>query len=76
MISERKVAGVNRSLVNAKSLLLKCVRVHCDGLLVPLLMYGREKTKSRIIALQMNSLRGLLDVRKINCQKYRLDDCI
>ena len=36
----RKVAGANRSLVNARDLKLECARVLHETLLVPVLMYG------------------------------------
>ena len=68
--SERKVAGAIRSLVNPKSLQLEFVRVLHEGLLVPVLLYGsetmiwREKERSRIRDVQMDNLRGLLDVRR------------
>ena len=40
--SERRVAGVIRSLVNARYLQLECARVLHETLLVPVLMYGSE----------------------------------
>ena len=40
--SGRKVAGVIRSLVNARSLRLECARVLHESLLVLVLMYGSE----------------------------------
>ena len=58
----RKVAGVIRSLVNARRLELE--------LLVPDLMYGseiiiwREKERSRIRAVQID-LRGLVGIRRM-----------
>ena len=46
-----------------------CARVLHDGLLVPVLLYGseatiigREKESSRIKAVQMENLRGLLGI--------------
>ena len=38
--SGRRVAGVMRSLVNARSLQLECARILHELLLVPVLMYG------------------------------------
>ena len=62
--SGRRVAGTIRSLVNA--------RVLHETLLVPVLMYGsetmlwREKERSRVRAMQMDTLRGLLGIRRMD----------
>ena len=58
----RKVAVI-RSLVNAKELK--------ETLLIPVLMNGtiviwKEEESSRIRAVQMNNLRGLLDIRRMD----------
>ena len=59
-------------LVNAKDLWLECVRVLRETLLMPVLMYGsetmtwREKKRSRIRAVQMNDLRTLLGIRRMD----------
>ena len=59
----RRVAGAIRPLVNA--------RILHESLLAPVLMYGsetviwREKETSRIWAVQMGNLRGLLDIRRM-----------
>ena len=51
---------------------LKCARVLQETLLVPVLMYGsdtmlwKEKERSRIRAIQMDSLRGLLGIRRMD----------
>ena len=51
---EGSFSGATRSLVNARDLQLKCVRVLHETLLVPVLMYGSEtklwkdKERSRI----------------------------
>ena len=69
VVSERRVAGAIRSLVNAKSLQLECVRVLHESLLVLVLTYSietmvrGEKERSRIWAVQMDNLRGLLGIR-------------
>ena len=42
MTSGRKVVGVIRSLVNARSLQLECAKVLHESLLVPVLTYGSE----------------------------------
>ena len=61
-----RVAGAIRSLVNARSLQLQCARVLHKSLLVPVLTGGSEamilrgKEKSRIWAVEMGNLRGLL----------------
>ena len=67
----RRVAGAIRSLVNARDLQLECARVLHETLLVPVLMYGsetmlwKEKEKSRVRAVQMDNLRGLLGIRRM-----------
>ena len=61
---QRKVTCAIRSLVNARLL-------H-ESLLVPVLLYGSEimiwieKKRSRIRALLMDNLRGLLGIRKMD----------
>ena len=42
-VSERKVASVIRSLVNARTLQLESARVLHESFLVPVLLYGRRK---------------------------------
>ena len=67
--SGRKVAGAIRSLVNSRDLKLECARVLHETLLVPVFKDGsetilwREKERSRVRAVQMDNLRGLLGVR-------------
>ena len=66
--SGRRVAGANRSLVNARDLQLECARVLHETLLVLVLMYSsetmlcKEKERSRIRVVQMENLRGLLGI--------------
>ena len=66
------VAGAIKSLVNARSVQLECARVFHESLLVSILMYGsesikwREKDMSRILAAQMDNLRGLLGIRRLD----------
>ena len=68
--SRRRVAGAIRSLVNARDLELECARILHESLLVPVPTYGsktriwREKERSRTV--QMDNLRGLLDVRRMD----------
>ena len=62
MASGRRVAGAIKSLVNARSL-------H-ESLLMPALTYGsetiwREKERSRIRAVQMDNIRGMLGFRRM-----------
>ena len=51
---------------------LECARILHESLLVPVLTYGsetviwREKERSRIRAVQMGNLRGLLGIRRID----------
>ena len=72
MASGRRVAGAIRSLVKARDLQLKCARVLHETLFVPVLMYGsktlvwKEKERSRIRIVQMNNLRGLLGIRRMD----------
>ena len=72
VVSGRRVTGAIRSLVNAEDLQLKCATMFHETLLVPVLMYGsetiiwKEKKRSRVRAVQMDILRGLLDVRRMN----------
>ena len=61
--SGKRVAGVIRSLANARDLQLECARVLHEKLLVPVLIYGsetmlwKEKERSRSRAVQMDNLR-------------------
>ena len=65
VVSGRKVAGAIRSLVNARSLQLECARVLHESLLVPVLTYGSETMIWRE-AVQMDNLRGLLSIRRMD----------
>ena len=70
--SGRKVSDAIRSLVNARSLQLECARVFHETLLVPILMYGsetmiwKEEERSRIRAVQMDKIRSLLGIRRMD----------
>ena len=82
-VSGRKVEGTIRSLVNARSLQLQCATVLHGALLVIVLMYGsktiicREKERSRIRAVQMDNLRGLLGIRRMDkSQMHRSGSCV
>ena len=71
MASGRTIAGAIRSLVNVKDLHLECASVLHETFLVPVLMYGNETMLwkegiSRIRALQMDNLRGLLGIRNMD----------
>ena len=67
----RKVPGAIRSLVNDRDLQLKCARVLHETLLAPVLKYGsetmlwKEKERSRIRAVQLDNLRGLPGIRRM-----------
>ena len=71
-LSVRRFVGVIRSLVNAWGLHLECARVLHQSLLVFVLMYGsetriwKEKKRSRIKVVQMDNLRGLLGIRRMD----------
>ena len=62
-MGRRRVAGAIRSLVNFR----ECARVLDETLLLPVLMFfsetmlWREKERSRVRALQIDDLRGLLE---------------
>ena len=72
VVSGKRVAGAIRSLVTARSLQFECARVLHESLLVPVLMYGsetmirRKRERSRVSSLHMDSLRGLLDVKRMD----------
>ena len=72
MASGRMVACAIRSLVNSRDLQLECSRVLHETLLVSVLVYGNEKIlwkkkgRFRIRALKMDSLRGLLGIRRMD----------
>ena len=66
VVSGRRVASAIRSQVNESN------GVQHEILFVPVLMYGsetmlwKEKERSRIRAVQMDNLRGLLGIRRID----------
>ena len=72
MASGKRVAGTIRSLANARDLQLEDARVLHEALLVPVLMYGSEtvlwleKGISRIKTVQMDNLRNLLSIRRMD----------
>ena len=72
MACGRRVAGVIRSIVKARDLQLGCARVLHETLLVPVLMYSsktmicKEEERSRIRALQMDNLIGLLGIMRMD----------
>src|SRR5678815_2512779 len=78
-VNGRKVAGAIKSLVNVKGLSLECARVLHEGMLLPVLLYSSEtmvwnkKYRSKVQCVQMDNLRGILGVRRID--KMR-NECI
>ena len=72
VVSGRRVAGAIRSLVNSRDLQLECARVLHETLLVHVLTYGtetilwKEKERSRIRVVQVDNLRGLLGIRRMD----------
>ena len=60
----------HQSLVN--DLQLECARGLHEDLLLPVLMYGsetmqwREKERSRVSSVQMDNLKGLLGIRRMD----------
>ena len=77
VVSGRRVAGAIRYLVNRRSLQFQYARVWHDSLLWPVLMCSsermiwKEKEKSRIRAVQMDNLRGLLVIRRMHRVPYK-----
>ena len=67
-----RVVGAIISLANARSLWLECARVLHESLLVSVLIYGsekmiwREKESSGIWVIQMDNLRFLLDIKRMD----------
>ena len=72
LTSGRMIVCVIRSLVNARSLQFECAMVLYESLLVPVLTYDyetmiwRKKETSRISAVHMDILRGLLGIRRMD----------
>ena len=72
VMNGRRVAGAIRSLVNAMDLQLECARVSHETLYVPVLtcssetLLWKEKERSRIRVVQLDDLRGLLDVKRMD----------
>ena len=72
MASRRRGSGAIRSLINARDLQLEFDRVLHETLLVPVFTYGRdtmlwiEKERSIGMAVQIDNLRGLLGIRRMN----------
>ena len=75
----RKMAGAIRSLVNVKGMSVECARILHESILVPTLVYGsetmvwKERDRRRVGAVQMDNLRGMLGIRRID--KVR-NECI
>ena len=69
--SGRRVAGAIQFLVNDRDLLLEYARILHETFLVSVLMYGednvmeRDRERSRVRAVQMDNLRGLLGIRRM-----------
>ena len=66
VVSERRVAGAIRSMVNGRSPQLERVRVLHEALLVPFLLYSSEEKRSEIRDVQLDNLRGLLGVMRMD----------
>src|SRR5678815_40660 len=72
VVNGRMVAGAIKSLVNVKGLSLECARVLHDGMLLPVLLHSSEtmvrnkKYRSKVQCAQMDNLRGMLGVRRID----------
>ena len=72
MANGRKVVGAIRFMVNVKGLQLKCVRVLYEAMLMPVLLDSiktviwRGKERSRIRAVEMDNLRSLLGIKRMD----------
>ena len=72
MARGRRVAGAIRPMVIASILLLECTIVLHEPLLVPLLIYDsetmiwKENERYRIMTVQMDNLRGLLGIKRLD----------
>ena len=72
VVSGRRVADAIRSLVNDRDFELECARFLHETLLVPVLVYSsetmlwKEKTRSRIRAVQMDNHRYFLGIRRMD----------
>ena len=70
--SGRRVVSAIRSLVHDRRLQPECARVLHESLLVPVLTHGseimiwKEKERYMIWAMQMDNLRGLLGIRRMD----------
>ena len=70
--SGRRVADSIRSLVNPRYLQFEYASFLHETFLVPILMYGnetmlwKEKERSRIRVVQMDNLRGLTGIRRMD----------
>ena len=72
VVSGRKVSGAIKALVNEKGLSLDCARILHESMLSPVLLYGSESMvwdksyRSKVQAVQMDNLRSVLGVRRID----------
>ena len=72
VVNGKRDTGATRSLVNVRDLQFEYARFLHETLLIPLLMYGsetmlwKEKDSSRIRAVQIDNLRGLLGIRRMD----------
>src|SRR5678815_2338385 len=72
VVNGRKVAGAIKSFMNVKGLSLECARVLHEGMLLLVLLYSSEtmvwnkKYRSKVQRVQMDNLRGMLGVRRID----------
>src|SRR5678816_2320766 len=72
VVNGRKVAGAIKSLVDVKGLSLECAMVLHEGMFLPVLMYSSKtmvwnrRYRSKVQCVQMDNLRGLLGVRRID----------
>ena len=64
-VNGKRVAGTIRSLDNATDLQFECARIWHERRSHLFFMYGSEK-KSRIRAVQVDNLRGLLGIRRMD----------
>src|SRR5678815_4983448 len=78
VVNGRMVAGAIKSLVNVKGLSLECARALHEGMLLPVLLYSSEtmvwnkKYRSKVQCVQMDNLRDMLGVKRINKMRNEL----
>ena len=80
--NRRRIAGAIRYLVKARGPQLECTMILHETLIVSVLMYGsetmirKEKKRSRIRVVQIDNLRGLLGIRRMDNARNDDNECM